>query len=116
MTVHYLEVVTPNVDAVCAAYADAHHVTFGAAVPELGGARLAELAGGGLLGVRAPLRDDESPVVRPYTLVDDLAVAVAAAESAGAHVALAGMPLGDYGSCAIVILGGNELGFWAKAA
>lgn len=43
---------------------------------------------GGLLGVRAPLRDTEKSVVRPYWLVDDIEAAVAAAVKAGGVLAL----------------------------
>jgi uncharacterized protein len=66
MQIHYLEIVTREVDAVCAAYASANGVQFGEPDAGLGGARTASLAGGGLVGVRAPLRATEVPVVRPY--------------------------------------------------
>jgi hypothetical protein len=39
MQVHYLEIVTNEVDAVCAGYAQLHGVEFGEADPGLGGAR-----------------------------------------------------------------------------
>ena len=48
MRVHYLEIVTKDVDAVCAAYARMHGATFGDGDAGLGGARTAALAGGGL--------------------------------------------------------------------
>jgi hypothetical protein len=70
MKVHYLEIVTSDVDAVCAAYEAAHAIKFGSADPLLGGARTARMADGGSIGVRGPLRDTERPVVRPYWLVD----------------------------------------------
>ena len=88
MKVHYLEIVASDVDGVCAAYERAHGVTFGSADPLLGGARTAMLAGGGIIGVRGPLRDTEEPIVRPYWLVDDIEAALAAAEKSGAFVAL----------------------------
>ncbi len=44
MRIHYLEVVTDQVDAVCAAYAAANGVAFGEPAPDLGGARTAPLA------------------------------------------------------------------------
>ena len=56
MQVYYLEVVTKEVDAVCAAYSAALGVQFGEPVPGLGKARTAALKGGGWVGVRAPLR------------------------------------------------------------
>ena len=112
MNVHYLEIVTPDVEAVCAHYATLHGVAFGDPVAMLGGARTGSLADGGSVGVRAPMHDAESPVVRPYTLVDDIEAAVAAAGDAGAQVALPPMPLPGHGTCAIVILGGIECGLW----
>ena len=59
MQVHYLEIVTPDVDAVCETYAELHDVGFGELDQNLGGARTAQLANGGMLGIRAPLRDTE---------------------------------------------------------
>ena len=59
MQVHYLEIVTPDVDAICAQYSKVHGVTFGDPDPNLGGARTAKLTGGGMLGIRGPLRDNE---------------------------------------------------------
>ena len=82
MQISYLEIVTRDVDAVCAAYAAAHGVQFGEPDSGLGNARTATLPDGGLVGVRAPLREDEEPVVRPYWLVDDIGAAVAAVEAA----------------------------------
>lgn len=112
MTPHYLEIVTPDVDAVCATYERTHGVTFGDGDPALGGARTADLAGVGMVGVRPPLRDSEEPVVRPYMRVEDVGAAVDAAEAAGAEVAVRAMPLGEHGTCAIVIQGGIEMGLW----
>jgi len=112
MQVQYLEIVTPDVDAVCAQYSKVHGVTFGDPEPNLGGARTAKLTGGGMLGVRGPLRENETPVVRPYVLVNDIAAAVAAAADAGAKIALPPMALPGHGTCAIVIQGGIECGLW----
>ena len=112
MTVHYLEIVTPEVDAVCDTYARVHGVAFGDGDAALGGARTAELAGGGMIGVRPPLRDDEEPVVRPYMLVPDLKAAVDAASESGADVAISSMKLGEHGTCAIVLHGGIDVGYW----
>ena len=58
-------------------------------IAELGNARTAELKGGGRIGVRAPMRETEAPVVRPYVLVDDIAAAVKTAEAAGGQVVYA---------------------------
>lgn len=114
MNVYYLEVVTQDVDGVCAAYAAAHGVRFGEAEPMLGNARVVRLEGGGLVGVRAPLRGDEAPVVRPYGLVEDIHAAVEAAAQAGGTVALPPMEIPGYGTCAIYLLGGNEHGLWQR--
>ena len=79
MQIHYLEIVTKDVDAVCATYAKLHGVTFGDGDAGLGGARTAPLPGGSMLGVRAPTHETEEPVARPYLLVDDIEAAAAAA-------------------------------------
>ena len=56
MQIYYLEIVTKEVDAVCAAYAAANGVQFGKPDAGLGNARTAPMPGGGQIGVRAPLR------------------------------------------------------------
>lgn len=112
MQIQYLEIVTADVDGVCATYSRLHDVTFGARDQNLGGARTAKLANGGLLGVRAPLRDTEKPVVRPYLLVQDIQAAVDAAADSGAEVALPPMEIVGHGTCAVVIQGGIESGLW----
>ena len=53
MHVQYLEIVTKDVDAVCANYAQLHGVSFSEPEAALGNARTASLSGGGLIGVRA---------------------------------------------------------------
>jgi hypothetical protein len=68
--------------------ASAHKVPFGEPDARLGNARSGEL-----VGVRAPLRETEELVVRPYWLVDDIVAAVAAVVQAG-------------------VQGGNDHGFW----
>lgn len=110
--VHYLEVVTPDVEATCAALAKLHATTFGKPVAELGGARTAALAGGGSIGVRPPLRPDEEPVVRPYVLVDDIAAATEAARAAGGEIAIGPLEIPGRGRFTIYVLGGIEHGLW----
>ena len=112
MQVHYLEIVTRDVDTICAQYSKIHDVRFSDPDPNLGGARTIKLTSGGTLGIRGPLRDNESPIVRPYMLVDDIMVSVTAAADAGAVVALPPMKLPGHGTCAIVIQGGIECGLW----
>lgn len=110
--VEYLEIVTPEVDALCQQYAAAHGVTFSEPNPGFGGARTAPLSDGGRIGIRGPLRPDETPVVRPYTLVTDIKAAVEAAVAAGGTVAMNPMEIPGEGTFAIVIHGGIECGFW----
>jgi len=82
MGVHYLEIVCTDVAAHCAALEAIHGLSFGAEVPDLGQARVAERPDGGLLGVRAPLAEHEEPIVRAYTAVEDIEQATQAAEAA----------------------------------
>ena len=110
--IHYLEIVTTGVDAACALYSQMHGVTFGEADQKLGGARTANLASGGMLGIRAPLRPTEKPVVRPYVLVEDIKASVAAAAKSGAEIAMPPTEIAGYGEFAIVIHGGIESGLW----
>ncbi len=56
MQMHYIEIVTREVDAVCAAYAAANSVRFGKSDAGLGNARTAALPGGGMVGVRSTMR------------------------------------------------------------
>lgn len=112
MKVQYLEIVTKEVDAVCAAYAAAHKAQFSPPVAELGNARTATLADGTLVGVRAPLRETEEPVVRPYWLVDDIEASVAAVVKAGGQIAHPPMEIPGHGTFAIYFLGGNDHGLW----
>ncbi len=112
MLIHYLEIVTPDVDAVCKAYAQIHGIEFGENDPNLGGARTAQLTDGGLIGVRAPMHDTEEPVIRPYTLVEDIDNSVTTAADAGADIALPPTELPGHGKCAILIQGSVQIGLW----
>lgn len=114
MQIHYLEIVTKDVDAVCAAYAAALSVKFGKPDAGLGNARTAALPGGGMVGVRAPMHESETPVVRPYWLVANLKKALAAAEAAGAEVAHPPMEIPGHGSFAIYVHGGIHHGLWQR--
>ncbi len=114
MQVHYLEIVTPDVDGTCAAHATLHGVSFGEPVAELGNARTATLANGGVIGVRAPMSEAETPVVRPYWLVDDVTAAVQSAEAAGAEIAHPPMEIPGHGTFAIYIQGGIQHGLWQR--
>jgi predicted enzyme related to lactoylglutathione lyase len=112
MKIQYLEIVTTDVDGACELYSQMHGVTFGDADQNLGGARTAKLAGGGMLGIRGPLRPTEKPVVRPYVLVKDIKASIAAAAKAGAEIAMEPTEIPGYGQFAIVIHGGIESGLW----
>lgn len=112
MQVHYLEIVTKEVDAACELYSAIHGVTFGEADPSLGGARTAQLAAGGKIGVRAPMHAAEASVTRAYTLVEDIEAAVAAVEKAGVQIAVPPMEIPGHGKCAIYLQDGVEAGLW----
>ena len=112
MQIHYLEIVTKEVDAVCAAYALANGVQFREPDTALGNARTALLSGGGLVGVRAPMHESEEPVVRPYWLVDDIEAAFAVAVEAGGAIAHPPMEIPGHGTFAIYIQGGIHHGLW----
>lgn len=112
MKIHYLEIVTSDVDALCNQYAATCKTAFSEPDVSLGGARTAALTGGGFVGIRGPLRETETPVVRPYVLVDDIQASVAAAAEGGAEVAIASMAIPGHGTIAVVIQGGIETGMW----
>jgi predicted enzyme related to lactoylglutathione lyase len=112
MLVQYLEIVTPDVAATCAALEKLHGVSFGEPDAGLGNARTATLTSGGRIGVRAPMAEHEKPVVRPYILVDDIEAAVAAAAAAGGEIAVPSTEIPGHGKFAIYFLGGIEHGLW----
>jgi predicted enzyme related to lactoylglutathione lyase len=114
MQIYYLEIVTKEVDAVCGAYAAANGVKFSEPDVGLGNARTAPMPGNGLVGVRAPMRETEAPVVRPYWLVDDIEAAVAAAVKAGGVIAVPPMKIPGHGTFTIYLQGGIDHGFWQK--
>lgn len=112
MQIHYLEIVTPDVDAVCATYAQSLGVTFSEPEAGLGNARTVTLGNGGMIGVRAPMHETEEPVVRPYWLVDDIDAAAKAAVDAGGEIAHPPMEIPGHGTFAIYIQGGIHHGLW----
>lgn len=109
---HYLEIVTPDVEKLCASYARTMGAVFREAIAELGGARTATLAGEVTLGIRAPMHDAEEPTTRPYYLVADIEQAVNEAKSAGAEVAVPPMEIPGRGKCAILFYGSIQSGLW----
>ena len=102
--IQYLEIVTPEIDALCRQYSEIYGVKFSKPNASFGNARTAKL--------KKPLRDSETPVVRPYLLVEDIKSAVAAAAEAGGKIAMPPMEIPEHGMFAIVIHGGIECGFW----
>ena len=114
LRVEYLEILTPEVEATCEALEALHGVTFSKPETVLGGSRTATLAGGGRLGVRAPMHEAEDPVVRPYALVDDLDAAITQAEAAGAEFAMKATEIPGQGRFAIYFLGGIQHGLWER--
>lgn len=112
MKVHYLEVVTHEVDATCANFEQTHGVAFSASDQRLGNARTASITGGGMIGVRAPLHESESPVVRPYMLVANINQSLAKAQEAGAEIAHPPLEIPGLGTFAIYTLGGIQHGLW----
>jgi predicted enzyme related to lactoylglutathione lyase len=89
MNIGYLEIVTPDVPGTCSA-----------------------LEGGGRLGIRGPMHEQEAPSVRPYFAVDDAESAVAAAAAEGAEVLHPALELPGEGTFAIYLKGEAQLGVW----
>ncbi|MEM7206340.1 MAG: hydroxylase [Pseudomonadota bacterium] len=112
MKIHYLEIVTKDINAVCQAYESTHSVTFSEPDELLGGARTCTLPDGSIVGVRGALRESEEPVIRPYWLVDNIEQAVADVEAAGATIAMPQMEISGKGKFSIYILGSNDHGLW----
>ena len=112
MKVHYLEIVSPDVDVIIAAYEAAHNVQFGEADELLGGARTCGMADGTVVGVRGPLRETEEPVVRPYWLVEDIEKAVNLVKAQGAEIAIPPLEIPGKGTFSIYILGSIDHGLW----
>lgn len=114
MALHYLEIVSPDVNALIAHYERVYALKFGAEEPEMGQARIAKQSDGSLIGIRKPLAEHESPIVRTYLAAADLEQAVKLAEAAGAQVAYPPTRQGDWGRFAIVLQGGVQHGLWQK--
>ena len=112
LPIQYLEIVTPDVDATCAALESIHGVSFSEPQPHLANSRTAPLESGARIGVRAPMRGTEVPVVRIYARVTDIHAATEAAAEAGGSVAMAPMAIGDEGHFSIYLQGGIEYGLW----
>ena len=114
MGVHYLEIVSDDVDASCALYERVHGLSFGQPDPDLGQARVATRADGSMVGIRKPLAAHETPIMRTYLAVEDIQRAAQEAESSGAVIAYPPTRQGKRGSFAIVIQGGVQHGLWQR--
>ena len=79
---------------------------------ELGNSFVATLPDGSLCGIRAPMHEQEKPVVRTYIRVTDLEAAVKGAEQLGATFLLPPMEIPGHGMIAIYSHGGVEQGLW----
>ena len=112
MKLHYLEIVSPDVNPVCSSYETAHNVKFGEADEMLGGARTCTLPDGSIVGVRAPLRETEEPIIRPYWLVEDIEKALNRVREQGAEIAIPPTEIPGKGKFAIYITGCINHGFW----
>jgi predicted enzyme related to lactoylglutathione lyase len=110
--VHYLEIVTPDVEAAVHLYEAAYGWRFRVTGPELGNSLLATLPDGSLCGIRAPMHEQEKPIVRTYIRVNDIAVATQRASELGAEIALERMEIPGHGTIAIYFFGGIEQGLW----
>ena len=114
MGVHYLEIVSNDVDALCALYESVHGLSFGQPDPDLGQARVATWADGTMVGIRKPLAAHETPTMRTYLVVEDIQRATQEAQARGATIAYPPTRQGQRGSFAIVIQGGVQHGLWQR--
>jgi predicted enzyme related to lactoylglutathione lyase len=112
MKIHYLEIVTPDIEAVCDAYQATHGVSFDIADASLGGAKTCTLSDGSVVGVRGLLSEVEVPVIRPYWLVEDIHLALDSAVAKGAEIAHPPYEIEGKGSFAIYIQGSIHHGLW----
>lgn len=108
-TVYYLEIVTSDVEAACHLYGTAYGWHF-TAIAELGNAFVATQPNGSRCGIRAPMHEQEKPIVRTYLRVTDIETAVQTAAQLGAKIALAPVEISGHGKVAIYLHGGMELG------
>ncbi len=107
---HYMEIVSNDVDTLIGLYESLHGLSFGSPDPDLGQARVATRADGTFVGIRKPLAAHEQPIIRTYLQV--IQQAVRKAEEGGATIAYPPTRQGQSGTFAIVIQGGVEHGLW----
>ena len=114
MAVHYLEIVSDDVDTLTALYQRLHGLSFGDPDPDLWEDRVATAPDGTLVGIRRPLAAHEQPIVRTYLGVEDIQHAVKQAEDVGALIAYPPTRQGQRGTFAIIIQGGVQHGLWQR--
>lgn len=112
--IHYLEIVSNDVDALVALYECVHGLSFGPHDADLGQARVATQADGSLIGIRKPLAAHEQPIMRTYLAVDDIEHAAKQSAEAGAFVVYGPTRQGQRGTFAIVIHGDVQHGLWER--
>lgn len=110
--IRYLEIVTPDVEGTIAVFETSGTFKFSDSIAELGNARLADMPGGGQMGVRAPMHDMEAPVTRTYFSTDDIKAATDAAIAAGAELAHPPLDISGHGTFYIFFKGENQFGYW----
>ncbi len=113
--VHYLEIVSNDVDTLTALYQRMHGLSFGPPDPDLGEARVATRTDGTLVGIRKPLAAHEQPIVRTYLAVENSQQAVKKAEDSGAIIAYPPTEQGPRGTFASVIQGDVQHGLWQRS-
>lgn len=114
MVVHYLEIVSNDVDTLTGLYQRLYGLSFGPPDADLGQARVATRPDGTLVGIRAPLAAHEQPIMRTYLMVEDIEQAVKKAEEHGAIIAYPPTRQGQRGTFAIVLQGGVQHGLWQR--
>jgi|SRR5579884_508414 len=114
MALHYLEIVSNDVDTLAGLYQLMHGLSFSPPDPDLGLARVATQADGTLVGIRKPLGEHEQPIMRTYLEVEDIGQAVKKAEESGATIAYPPTRQGGQGIFAIVIRSEVEHGLWQR--
>ena len=110
--IHYLEIVTPDSQGSRDFYSQAYGWSFEDMAPELGNAFVASLPNGSRCGIRAPMHDQEKPIVRTYIRVTDIQASIKKVAELGAVVALEPTELPGQGTIAIYQFGGIDQGIW----
>jgi predicted enzyme related to lactoylglutathione lyase len=114
MAVHYLEIVSNDVDTLIGLYQRMHGLSFEPTDPDMGQARVATGPDGTLVGIRKPLAAHEQPIMRTYLAVEDIQQAIKKAEEHGATVAYPPTRQRQRGFFAIVIQGEVQHGLWQR--